>query len=635
MKRKGIYKVKEVNRERRAVRAILTKRVVDRDGEVIEPSGVILDHFLQNPVLLWAHNPQNPPIGRWENLEVLSDRIEGTAVFLPEGKSARADEVWAGIEMGALQAFSIGFRVLKSTDEPVLPGQTGPTITKWELYEASAVAVPANPEALAVSFAKAFHIREKKMQDDLKTWFQEQNRKTRELEEKVGSLLDVIKEVTKGPVHAYLGNAEDLDLPRSQDAILSAPLYKKDADGRILFKGEEPVKASPDEVIEAAKLCDKVVIVDAILRGTRLGEAFDKAVRRWGFTKALMDFVPSLGERWARLQGKATQLISTTAGSGDEWVPVGMSATLFDEVRLACPEAMLFPSVRMPTNPWDWPKKTGVGQCYIRTEGNAPTASVLTTGKITFTAYTFTNYQQFSDEMNEDSIIAVADAVRADVIRSLAEGLSMAIINGDSDGANHLDYDYTTGQLGSAYPQNSAFSGLRQYALDANSYSVNCGGDALSWRDIASGLETMGKFSADRLADGSVILLVGPKGWNQLLTEENSPLVTRDKYGPGATILRGEMGRLFGVRIFPSFGVAAREDQVTTNGYNENGGTNTLKTAVLVDTRSWAIGDRRDVRIETDKVITSGINQVVSTARWGFQPMETSEPHTVALINFD
>ncbi len=66
-----------------------------------------------------------------------------------------------------------------------------------------------------------------------------------------------------------------------------------------------------------------------------------------------------------------------------------------------------------------------------------------------------------------------------------------------------------------------------------------------------------------------------------------------------------------------------------------------LSTAVLLNRMNFRLGDRRDVRIETDKDITSGKNMIVGTARWGFMALEQNAgtpnamPAVVAIINID
>lgn len=148
-----------IDSKTRTLRAVITTNDVDRDGEIIEPKAFKkrIDTFLDNPVLLWMHDPRQAPIGSAKGIEFFDDRIEADLQFRAEGKSAIADEAWGLYEDGTLKSFSIGFRIFEveeSTDE-----ETGrslpPRITDGELLEISAVSIPANPNAIAKHFGAA------------------------------------------------------------------------------------------------------------------------------------------------------------------------------------------------------------------------------------------------------------------------------------------------------------------------------------------------------------------------------------------------------------------------------------------------------------------------------------------------
>jgi len=334
-------------------------------------------------------------------------------------------------------------------------------------------------------------------------------------------------------------------------------------------------------------------------------------------------------------------LDSTTATGADEWVPTGTSSNLLDEVRLATPEVNLFPTFNQPTPTFDWPLLTGIGQGYIRSEGTAPSAGELTSGKVTFTAKEFANLQKFTNILSEDSIIAIAPIVRANMVRSLAESLTQAMVNGDTDAAAHFDDDYDTASLGAAnFPQHG-FNGMFQYCLDqavaGDRSDYDCAAATLTSTKIAAGLTLMGKYGAGRLNE--VALLLGPKRWFDMLVDTN--LLTLDKYGARATILTGEVARVYGVPVFISHAVGEREAAVHTTGVNTDAQANTSSRALLVNRSRWRLGDRRTTVFEQDKNIESGVTSMIATSRWSFNMVENAgaattpilTPHTLALIN--
>jgi HK97 family phage prohead protease/HK97 family phage major capsid protein len=129
---------------------------VDRMGDSIKADGWDLTNFKKNPVALWAHRSDQPPIGKWSNLRVEGNELRGHLHLAPEGTSTRIDEIRKLIDAGILRAVSVGFRPINS--EPRRSGDKffGETYTRQELVETSLVSVPANPNALAV--AKSLNI---------------------------------------------------------------------------------------------------------------------------------------------------------------------------------------------------------------------------------------------------------------------------------------------------------------------------------------------------------------------------------------------------------------------------------------------------------------------------------------------
>jgi HK97 family phage major capsid protein/HK97 family phage prohead protease len=130
---------------------VLSDETPDRMGDVIVAAGWDLTHFKKNPVALWAHRGDLPPIGKWKNLRIENKSLRGHLELAPEGTSPRIDEIRRLVDAGILKAVSVGFRPIAS--QPRGDGKTylGETFEKAELVETSLVSVPANPNALAVA----------------------------------------------------------------------------------------------------------------------------------------------------------------------------------------------------------------------------------------------------------------------------------------------------------------------------------------------------------------------------------------------------------------------------------------------------------------------------------------------------
>jgi hypothetical protein len=120
------------------LRFILSSPGVKRDGLELDMTRWNLTGFNRNPVAKWNHGFDplrgDLPIGRWRNVRFTSDRaMVGDLEFDQEDEFARAVE--SKYQRGFLNAVSIGF----------IPGFGD---RDNELLEASAVAVPADPDAL-------------------------------------------------------------------------------------------------------------------------------------------------------------------------------------------------------------------------------------------------------------------------------------------------------------------------------------------------------------------------------------------------------------------------------------------------------------------------------------------------------
>ena len=119
----------------------LTTPGTKRDGISLDMEAFQLDNFRRNPTMLWQHgmdpNRGSVPIGKWEGLRHTDGGISGVAVFDTEDDFAMS--IKSKFERHFLNAVSIGWLPVRDADGAVT----------YDLLEASAVAVPADPSALA------------------------------------------------------------------------------------------------------------------------------------------------------------------------------------------------------------------------------------------------------------------------------------------------------------------------------------------------------------------------------------------------------------------------------------------------------------------------------------------------------
>ena len=139
----------ESSDDRLIKRVVLTTPIQDRLGAVVVPQGIRMRWFHKNPVVLWSHQYDLPPIGNVDTntLEVTDKGIEADVVF--DQGSVVGREVYGLYDRGVMRAWSVGILPLKwDVIEDEETGKvSGYRVTEWELIELSAVPVPANPEA--------------------------------------------------------------------------------------------------------------------------------------------------------------------------------------------------------------------------------------------------------------------------------------------------------------------------------------------------------------------------------------------------------------------------------------------------------------------------------------------------------
>lgn len=153
----------------RTVRFTISKEVTDRDGDILRANGVDFGNYMKNPVFLGFHNSRDFPLGKVVKFWVEGDSVKADVYFpkLEElssdmnnvsEKARLIDFCFHCYKTGMLNAVSVGFIPIEWIET-----EKGFDIFKWELLEFSAVAVPANQDAIAEAvksfgdeFAKGF-----------------------------------------------------------------------------------------------------------------------------------------------------------------------------------------------------------------------------------------------------------------------------------------------------------------------------------------------------------------------------------------------------------------------------------------------------------------------------------------------
>jgi HK97 family phage major capsid protein len=209
------------------------------------------------------------------------------------------------------------------------------------------------------------------------------------------------------------------------------------------------------------------------------------------------------------------------------------------------------------------------------------------------------------DEVTEDAAVAVMTLLQQDLAFAFAYGIDDAIVNGD-DSTTHMDSDTTA-----ANDVRKTWKGLRKIAL-AGTAKVDFGNGAPTTSLLRQVRAAMGVYAANIQ---NLVWVVALETYVRLLSIPE--VLTVDKYGPQATVITGELGKFDGIPI-----VISPNIRVDLNASGVYGGTTNNRTVLfLVNRQVWAVGERRGIRVEADRDITTQIDIVVATWRGDFKPL--------------
>jgi HK97 family phage prohead protease len=150
----AVLEIKAVNEDQRIISGTATTPTVDRVGDIIEPLGA----KFQNPLpFLWQH-AHDMPVGQTSFGRPTEEGIPFETKFVhPNDVESmtlkdRLALAWDSVKTKLVRAVSIGFRPLEYS----FMDSGGIRYTEVEIYELSAVTIPANAEAL-INEIKSFH----------------------------------------------------------------------------------------------------------------------------------------------------------------------------------------------------------------------------------------------------------------------------------------------------------------------------------------------------------------------------------------------------------------------------------------------------------------------------------------------
>lgn len=139
------------------ITAIASTPAPDRYGDVVAPSWD-LEAFKANPVIMHGHDYEGPVVGKAVEIDLVGETLMMRVKFDESETNPLGRRLANQYREGFMHAFSVGFAPGKSTERSNLPTdhpayvaeRGGYYFEENALLEVSAVAIGANPQALAV-----------------------------------------------------------------------------------------------------------------------------------------------------------------------------------------------------------------------------------------------------------------------------------------------------------------------------------------------------------------------------------------------------------------------------------------------------------------------------------------------------
>jgi HK97 family phage major capsid protein len=327
------------------------------------------------------------------------------------------------------------------------------------------------------------------------------------------------------------------------------------------------------------------------------------------------------------------RVFADNTGEGAEFIPDVVMPQLQRELELARQVEALFPRMSIPTGGSTVNPFHSVGcQPFVHgvpTTGDLNPAelekSVPTTSSGSVNPATLTVSLPADKDATEDAIVQWDAYARLNLVEAIRDGIEDAIINGDT-AATHGDSGLASwnprsrwNTLGSSNDHRKAWIGLRHRAIDVSSSSS---GNAA--QTVAGAMAWLADLDSPH-AFGSVVYITSPEYFLvKLLTDSN--VLTVDKYGPFASILTGEVGRIGGRPVVLS---EFMDKQLNTSGVYDNS-TKTKTAMCIVNRDRFVMADRRGLMLETETVARRHTVYFVASIRTKFHTFDSATKKNVA-----
>lgn len=208
---------KEFDRSKRSITHWISKKSVDRGGDIVLPEGIKTNNYKKNPIVLFNHHPFYPIAHNgW-----LKTKDDGKLAFTEFSTTPFADDIFQLNVEKVLNGWSIGFIPNKwDFDEK----SKTTTFTDIELLEYSSVSLPMNQDAVTEGL--------KMVKSDVVKNILSEARENFEIKSIVNSLKDEIKSLKEN--YGALKEHSDSSILKDVEKLEVEMLEFKNQINRIL-----------------------------------------------------------------------------------------------------------------------------------------------------------------------------------------------------------------------------------------------------------------------------------------------------------------------------------------------------------------------------------------------------------------
>ena len=594
----------------------------DRAGDVIVKEAWekgAMDDYLKNPIVLAFHD-YSRPVGTTVSHSVTDKGLEIVAEI-----SKAAGEVYNLIKDGVLKTFSVGFSI---KDADYDREEDTFFIKDLSLYEISVVSVPANQNS-TFSLAKAFDSEEAykaykesyapskveasvtltpptevlvKEEVDVNTIEKEasQDNILKDIDMTQEEIQETMEQTAKAAVDAYKAEVAEKEQTLKAEAELDSLKVGKTQADKVAEALEAKIKDNDDNYAKA------IEEMSAELKSTK-DELAARANSKMSFSEAGAN-EPTADELNAayitsKITGKSVDQLDfgkkliekATRWADTDWETT-WNSNIFQGIQNRVVVEPVFQQIAMnarvmnfPFNPDTGADATWVASGALNDGDNVGTAfndaSSGTTQahgltEVTLTAHKLATREYIGYEEDEDSLIPIAGIVRDAIVRRMARTSDASILG--------------TGQT-------APFTELEELAGGHSGNNVTTGSttDLFTKGELHTARTNMGQWGHN---PADLICFLSQAQYYSLVTD--SDVTTVDKYGDNATILTGELGKLYGIPL------------VVSDAFEAAAASKAL--GILVNPQNYLIGNHRGLTIEMATDVVAQQRAIVATRRFGF-----------------